>query len=78
VGFAEIQLDSPTIGDIGAKYGIKTIPTLVAFSKGEPRWETRVTDVAKLESRRFLQQWIEDEAKKGGQKGGWSMSGWFG
>jgi hypothetical protein len=76
VGFVEVELDSPTIGDLGSDYAIRSIPTLLAFSRGEPQMKTKVIDVAMMRDRAFLKRWIEEEAQRGG-KGGAGGS-WFG
>lgn len=76
VGFAEIELDAPTIGDIGATYAVKSIPTLMAFSRGEPQMSTRVTDLNELRDHKFLIKWIENEARRGGAGG--AGGSWFG
>jgi hypothetical protein len=73
----EVQIDSPLIEDVGDRYAIRGVPTLLAFSRGEPQMETRETDVRLLEDRAWLTRWIEEEARRGG-KGGAGGSGWFG
>ncbi|KAF2672298.1 hypothetical protein BT63DRAFT_411578 [Microthyrium microscopicum] len=80
VGYVPIELDSPTIGDVGTTYSIKSMPTLLAFSRGEPQWDTRVTDPKMLEDRDFLIKWIEEEARRGGKggAGGGLFGGLFG
>jgi thioredoxin-like negative regulator of GroEL len=80
VGFVEVQLDSPTIADLGMTYSIKSVPTLLSFSRGEPQWDQRVTHLSSLEDARFLRNWIEKEAargSKGGAGGSW-LTGLFG
>jgi len=80
VGFVEVELDAPAIDDLGSLYAIRSIPTLLAFSRGEPQMETRVTSVDQLRNRAFLTQWIETEAlrsSKGGA-GGSFFGGLFG
>ncbi|KAF2459236.1 hypothetical protein BDY21DRAFT_274532, partial [Lineolata rhizophorae] len=69
VGYAEVQLDSPTIGDLGLKYMITSMPTLLAFSRQEPQMRTRVSRVVDMKDRRFLTGWIESEARRGGEGG---------
>jgi thioredoxin-like negative regulator of GroEL len=81
VGFVEVELDAPTIGDLGVRYAIRSVPTLMAFHRGEPRNATRVTNADDLSDRKFVTEWIESEAevgKRGGLKGGKWLSGWFG
>jgi len=58
-------------------YSVTRVPLLLSFSRGEPQWETRVTDVNKLLDRRFMIDWIEKEAKRagaGGAGGSWFKS----
>jgi hypothetical protein len=69
-------MDAPTIGDLASRYAIRDVPTLLAFSRGEPQLETRVTDARALENREFLTRWIETEARRGGSGGAGGK--WFG
>jgi hypothetical protein len=48
---------------------VKSVPMLMAFSRGEPQLDTRVTQVADLRDRVFLTRWIEEEAGRGGKGG---------
>ncbi|KAF2103524.1 hypothetical protein NA57DRAFT_26114, partial [Rhizodiscina lignyota] len=66
LGFAEIELAASTIGDLGVTYAITSIPTLLAFSRGEPQTETRVNRLEDLKSRDFLERWLRVEAARGG------------
>jgi hypothetical protein len=52
----------------------------MAFSRGEPQMETRVTDVEKLRDHEWVRRWIEQEAARGGQggAGGSWLKGLFG
>lgn len=52
---------------IGAQ--VTSLPTLLAFSRQQPRNETRVTNVRQLTDRAFLTRWIEEEARKGDSGG---------
>jgi hypothetical protein len=76
VGFVEVEMDAPTIGDLADRYAVRDVPTLLAFSRGEPQLETKVTDGRALEQREFLIRWIEQEARRGGQGG--AGGNWFG
>ena len=80
VGFVEVQLDAPEIGDLGTTYMIKSVPTLMAFSRGESQTETKLARLEELRDRRFLTEWIEREAARGGAggAGGKLFGGWFG
>lgn len=80
VGFAEIELDAPDATELAMQYGIRSVPTLVAFGRREAQMETMITDVEKMKSERFLREWIEREASRGGQggAGGSFLGGLFG
>lgn len=59
---------------------ISSMPTLMAFSRQEPRLETRVTRLNELKDKEFLKNWIEEEARRGGKggAGGSLFGGLFG
>ncbi|KAI9837129.1 MAG: hypothetical protein M1837_003125 [Sclerophora amabilis] len=79
VSYVEVELDAPEIGDLGMRYMITSIPTLLAFSRGEAQMETRVTAVTDLKDRGFIQRWIDREAKRKGMGGaGGGGGGLFG
>lgn len=64
-------MDSPDIGALaGNKYFITSIPTLLAFRSGEPALDTKITSVDEMKDREFMRLWIEDEARRGGERGG--------
>lgn len=72
VSFVEVEMDSPDLGGVaglGMRYGINTIPTLLAFDRQEPQIETRVSKLEDLKNRDFLIKWIEKEAARQGQGG---------
>ncbi|KAI9754606.1 MAG: MCM DNA helicase complex subunit [Chaenotheca gracillima] len=69
VSFAEVEIDAPDNGQLGMRYMINSIPTLLAFSRGEAQIETRVSAVRDLKDREFLKAWIEQEANRGGEGG---------
>jgi len=69
VSFAEVVLDSPTLGPLAMRYAVNSMPTLLAFDRQEAQLETRITDVEKLKSREFLERWLETEAKRHGEGG---------
>ena len=48
---------------------ITSVPTLLAFSRGEAQLETKVTNAKDLSDQDFLKRWIEQEAARGGQGG---------
>ncbi|KAI9834581.1 MAG: hypothetical protein M1819_002957 [Sarea resinae] len=79
VAFAEVELDSVTIGDLGMRYMITSIPTLLSFSRQEAQLATKVTSVEDMKNPKFLKEWIENEAKRGGTGGaGGGLFGIFG
>ncbi|KAK3696306.1 hypothetical protein LTR37_018042 [Vermiconidia calcicola] len=82
VSFAEVEMDSPDLGGIagiGLRYGINSIPTLLAFDRQEPQLETKVYKLDELKNRDFLTKWIETEAARRGQGGaGGNLFGLFG
>lgn len=62
------------------RYAVNSLPTLLAFDRGEPQLETRVTRVEDLKREAFLREWIETEAKRHGDggAGGGTGRGLFG
>jgi len=72
-------MDAPTIGDLDVVYGINHIPTLLSFSRSEPQLSTKITSQTSLQDKTFLAEWIEKEAKRGGEGGaGGSLFDLFG
>ena len=78
VGFAEVEFDSPTLGEVAGRYMITSIPTLLAFSRQGAQLQTRLTSVEEMKDKDFLRLWIEDEAMRGGSGGKGGGSGLFG
>jgi hypothetical protein len=75
----EVEMDAVSLGDLGIQYRINSIPTLLAFSRGEPQNETKVVKLEDLKSTTVLKDWIEHEAKRGGAGGaGGKLFGLFG
>ncbi|KAG6005720.1 hypothetical protein E4U21_007736 [Claviceps maximensis] len=80
VAFAPVELDSPDMmgssssspfsESVAMTYMITAIPTLLSFDAGEPQTRTRVVDARNLLDRDFLVDWIRDEARRQGQRGG--------
>ena len=63
-------MDSPDIGALaGNKYFITSIPTLLAFRVGEAALDTKVTSVDEMKDREFMRLWVEEEARRGGERG---------
>lgn len=42
---------------------------MLAFSRGEPQFETKVTRLEHLKDRQFLIEWLQTEAARRGQGG---------
>ncbi|KAK3670886.1 hypothetical protein LTR78_009164 [Recurvomyces mirabilis] len=82
VSFAEVEMDSPDMGGLAGlplRYGINSIPTLLAFDRQEPQIETKVARLDDLKSKEFLRKWIETEAARHGSGGaGGTFRGLFG
>lgn len=81
VGFAEVELDSPSIGDLPFRYQITSTPTLLAFSRAEAQMGTMVRGKRELGQREWVRAWIEEESRRGGMGGaggGGLMRGLFG
>lgn len=79
VSFAEVEMDSPLLTGYGLRYGINSMPTLLAFDRQEAQLTTKVGRLEELKSRAFLTGWIEREAKRHGEGGGGgSFGGLFG
>ncbi|ORX95695.1 hypothetical protein BCR34DRAFT_469478, partial [Clohesyomyces aquaticus] len=66
LGFAEVELDSTLIGDLGVKYIITSIPTLLAFSRQEAQLETKLVRPEQMRDREYLREWLVSEALRGG------------
>lgn len=77
VGYAEVEFDSPDIGELAQRYMITGIPTLLSFSRQEAQLQTRLTNVNEMRDKAALRQWLEEEAGRGaaGGKGGSSSLG---
>ena len=82
ISFVEVEMDSPDLGGlagVGMRYGITSIPTLLAFDRQEPQLETKLQRLDDMKNRQFLTKWIEKEAARHGQGGaGGSLFGLFG
>ncbi|KAL8738346.1 MAG: hypothetical protein Q9181_000856 [Wetmoreana brouardii] len=70
VGYAEVEIDSPNIGPLASQYFVNSIPTLLSFRAQEAVLEEKVTSVDEMRDREFMRLWIENEARRGGDRGG--------
>ena len=82
ISYAEVEMDSPDLGGLGGvamRYGINSIPTLLAFDRQEPQITTKVMRLDDMKNKAFLTKWIETEAARQGSGGaGGTFSGLFG
>ncbi|WPH04181.1 thioredoxin, mitochondrial [Acrodontium crateriforme] len=82
ISFVEVEMDSPDMGGmsgLGLRYGINSMPTLLAFDRQEPQLETKVARLEQLKDKAFMTKWIKTEAARQGQGGaGGSFWGLFG
>lgn len=82
VAYVEVEMDSQDLGGVGGlalRYGINSMPTLLAFDRQEPQLETKVARLEDLKSKAFMTNWIETEAARHGSGGaGGLFSGVFG
>lgn len=64
---------------LAGKYFVTSIPTLLAFSKGQAQIEDKVVGNMELGNRAFLEGWVREAAKRGEGKRGWGLfEGMFG
>ncbi|KNG51597.1 thioredoxin-like protein [Stemphylium lycopersici] len=70
LGYAEILMDSTILGDLPITYRISSMPTLLAFSRQEAQFDTRVTRPEDMRRKEFLREWLVAEVRRGGRKGG--------
>ncbi|KAF2241083.1 hypothetical protein BU26DRAFT_391796, partial [Trematosphaeria pertusa] len=70
LGFVEVELDSVLIEDLGVKYMITSMPTLLALSRQEAQFETKLTRPEEMKNKDFLRRWLLNEARRGGRTGG--------
>lgn len=71
-------MDSMLIEDLPVTYRIASMPTLLAFSRQEAQFDTRVVRGEDLLSSEFLREWLVREAERGGRAGGGGGGGLFG
>lgn len=65
---------------LAGEYFITSIPTLLAFKKGQAQLKNKVVENTELGNRAFLEGWVREEAgrARGGSGGGgsWGIFGW--
>ncbi len=72
VGYCTVEYDAPDVmnAGLGLTYMINSVPTLLSFDAQEAQIETKVSDGKQLSDRRFLEEWIRNEARRHGSRGG--------
>jgi hypothetical protein len=57
---------------------IASMPTLLAFSRQEAQFDTRLVKPDEMRDEEFLREWLVNEARRGGRAGGGggSLFGW--
>jgi len=72
VAYCAVEFDAPDVmaAGLGTTYMIRAVPTLLSFDAGEAQTETQVRDAKLLADRRFLEEWIKNEARRRGNRGG--------
>jgi len=71
VAYCEVEYDSMDIMDsgLGMRYMITSMPTLLAFDRGEAQMGTKVVDPKLMGNREMLGEWIRNEARRRGDGG---------
>ncbi|KAG9258694.1 uncharacterized protein F5Z01DRAFT_670401 [Emericellopsis atlantica] len=75
VNFAEVEFDAPDNMELGQRYMITSLPTLLGFDGRREEVVARLVDGRKLADKQFLEEWIWELAKRGGGGGGGGSSG---
>lgn len=72
VAYCTVEYDAPDVmsSGLGFTYMINSIPTLLSFDAGEAQIQTKVTDGRQLADQKFLEEWIRNEARRHGGRGG--------
>lgn len=78
IGFAEIEYDAPGNEELQMRYMVRSLPTLLAFSRGEPQLETMKTRLDEMKNEKVMREWLEEEAGRRGQGGAGGGAGLLG
>lgn len=72
VGYCTVEYDAPDVmsAGLGLSYMINSVPTLLSFDAQEAQVKTKVSDGRQLSDRSFLEEWIRNEARRHGNRGG--------
>ncbi|KAF1919550.1 hypothetical protein BDU57DRAFT_427631, partial [Ampelomyces quisqualis] len=70
LGYVEVEMDSTLIGDLPVVYRVSSMPTLLAFSRQEAQFDTRMARPDEMRNEGILREWLVNEATRGGRKGG--------
>lgn len=65
-------MDAPDIvsSRLAGQYFVNSIPTLLSFRAGEAALESKVTSVEEMRDGEFMRLWVENEARRGRDRGG--------
>lgn len=55
---------------LAGQYFVNSIPTLLSFRAGEAALDSKITSVGEMRDGEFMRLWIENEARRGGDRGG--------
>ncbi|KAF2845504.1 hypothetical protein T440DRAFT_511572 [Plenodomus tracheiphilus IPT5] len=69
LAYAEVQMDSTLIGDLGVRYRISSLPTLMAFERMEAQFDDRLVRAEDMVGERG-REWLVGRAIRGGRRGG--------
>ena len=72
VGYCSVEFDAPDVmaAGLGLTYMITSVPTLLSFDAGEAQIQTKVADGFRLSDPGFLEEWLRNEARRHGNRGG--------
>lgn len=72
VGYCTVEYDAPDVmsSGLGLTYMINSIPTLLSFDAQEAQTQTKISDPRQMADRKFLEEWIRNEARRHGTRGG--------
>ncbi|KAG0638036.1 hypothetical protein HOY80DRAFT_1049251 [Tuber brumale] len=75
IGLVEVELDAPgDVAELGLRYGIRKVPMILVFVRGESVGEWRVEAGDERMKGRALGEFVEEVGREGGRKG-WGGSG---
>jgi hypothetical protein len=68
------------VGKMANGFGVQinSMPTLMAFSRQEAQFDTKLVKPEEMKDEEFMREWLVKEAQRGGRMGGGggSLFGW--